>query len=63
MTSRALVVLEGDVGALIDSQAIVLVHNYAVLDDQVAGGDVESIGVVAGWVTIGCAVGLVSGSC
>lgn len=63
MTSGALVVLEGDIRALVDSQAIILIHYHAVLDDQVAGRDIEAIGVVAGCVTVGGAVGIVSGGC
>lgn len=48
MATRALAAGEGDVGATVDSQAVVLVLNVGARDvDAVGGADIEGVGVVS----------------
>ena len=47
MSARALVPLERDVRALVDRETVILVHDRAVLDDEVVCAAVEPVRVVA----------------
>ena len=60
VAARAGVPLEDDVAALVDGKAVILVHDYAVLDGEIGGATVETIRVVAGGLAIAGRVGLIT---
>ena len=62
MSARALVPLESDVCALVDGEAVVLVHDCAVLDNEVVRAAIESVRVVASSLAIALRVRRISGS-
>ena len=62
MTTGAGVALEDDVAALVDGEAVVLVVDRAVLDDEVGRAAVEAVGVVARSFAAALGVGLVTES-
>ena len=63
MTTNARVALEDDVAALVDRKAVILVHDRAVLDDEVVRAAVEPVRVVACCLRAAGLVRLVSKCC
>ena len=63
MSARALVPLERDVRALVDGETVILVHDRAVLDDEVVRAAVEPVSVVACCLRAAGLVRLVSKCC
>lgn len=62
VSAGAGVALEDDVAALVDREAVVLVHDRAVLDHEVRRAAVEAVGVVSRGLASALGVGLVAKS-
>lgn len=62
MSAGAGVSLEDDVAALVDREAVVLVHDRAVFDHEVRRAAVETVGVVSRGLASALRVGLVAKS-
>ena len=65
MATRTRIADKVDIATFVDGKAVVLILDDAILDGEslTCGADIEAIGVVAGCVTVGGAVGVVSSGC